>query len=66
MRQYELTHAIYTPRSIDAGVQAFAQICQATAAHGADSSVVTITGADETLDSELLNYILALTAQELL
>ena len=66
MRQYELTHAIYTPSSIDAGIAAFGHLCQATAERLVDESVLTITGGDEALDPELLNYILALAAQEIL
>ena len=66
MRRYELTHKVYTPSSIDAGVAAFGHLCHATAQHHDNDSVLTITAPDETLDREMLNYILALAAQELL
>lgn len=66
MRRYELTHKIYTTGSIEAGIAAFAHLCNATADHHADHSVLTVTAPDDTLDREMLNYILALAAQEIL
>lgn len=66
MRRYRLTHEIYTPSSIDAGIKAFVHLCRATAEHHNDDSVLTIAACDEALDPEILNYILALATQEIL
>lgn len=66
MRRYDLTHEIYTPGSIDAGIRAFMHLCRASAEHHDDDSVLTITASDEALDREMLNYILGLAAQEIL
>lgn len=66
MRHYTLTHGVYTPQGIDLGIAAFAHLCRATSQHNSDHSILTITAGDEVICAELLNYILALSAQELL
>jgi hypothetical protein len=60
-----LTHEIYTTAAIRHGLSAFAPHCKATVQHGADESLLTIAD-DPAIASELLNYILTLSAQELL
>lgn len=66
MTQYRLTAGIYTPNAIAAGIEAFAHLCTATAYNGDDHTILTISSNDSVLDAELLNYILTLSAQELL
>ncbi len=66
MTRYILTHDIYTPLSIEAGVAAFAHLCQAASQHDDKYSILTISVGDHTIQAELLNYILALSAQDLL
>ena len=66
MRQYTLTHDVYTPHGIDLGIAAFAHLCHAASQHDADHSILTISATDEAICADLLNYILAISAQELL
>ena len=66
MSQYTLTHDIYTSNGIEAGIAAFAHLCHAASQHSDSHSILTITDCDEAMRAELLNYILTLSAQELL
>jgi hypothetical protein len=64
--QYELTHDVYTPSAIDSSISAFAHLVSARADHRDAYSLVTIASNDKSIDAELLNYVLALSAKELL
>lgn len=66
MKSFELTRDVYTEDAIDGGIAAFAAVCAATAIHETGFSFLTILTADSYIASELLNYILAASAQELL
>ncbi len=60
-----LTHDIYTVNALQRGVKAFSSHCDARVEHGSTESQITISG-DEGIAAELLNYILTLSAEELL
>lgn len=60
-----LTQEIYTFNAIDQGLTAFASHCDAKVEFGADESTITIHG-DDRIAAELLNYILTLSAAEIL
>lgn len=64
--QYELTRDIYTPAAIDSGITAFAHLVPADAEHHEAYSVLTVKAADNAIAAELLNYVLALSVQQLL
>jgi hypothetical protein len=64
--QYELTRDIYTPTAIDHGIAAFAHLITANAEHLDAYSVLTVMTTHDAMAAELLNYVLALSAQELL
>lgn len=66
MSQHVLTRDVYTPEAIDAGITAFATLLRASAHHDQAQSVIDVTSSDDRVTRELLNYILATSAQELL
>lgn len=66
MTHFRLTRDIYTVHAIDEGICAFSHHCSATVEHGPSESVLTLAANEETVAAEFLNYILAMSAQELL
>lgn len=66
MVTFELTHDIYTPAAIDASMQAFRGAVSVSVSHVDDHSVLVFDTSDVNTASEMLNYILGLSAQELL
>ena len=61
-----LSHEIYTTSAIDAGIAAFAHLLTATVEHQDRDTTITIIAATDDVVAELLNYVLGLSAQELL
>jgi hypothetical protein len=61
-----LSHDVYTVNAIDEGTAAFAPHCDATVVHRESESVITINSVKSDMAWEMLNYILALSARELL
>jgi hypothetical protein len=64
--EYRLTTAVYTEEAVTAGISAFAHLCSARMTASEEHIVLAISDGDETLHAELLNYVLALSAQALL
>ena len=66
MTEYRLPIELYTPQAVAAGVQAFAHLFAASGHLAGDHTILKVDAADHVLHAELLNYILALSAQSLL
>lgn len=66
MTEYRLPTDIYTQQAIADGIQAFAHLCAASAHPAGDHTILKVAAADIALQAELLNYILAVSAQSLL
>jgi hypothetical protein len=64
--EYRLSIDIYTPQAVADGIQAFAHLCAATGHPAGDCTILRVDATDDLLPAELLNYILALSAQSLL
>ncbi len=61
-----LSKEVYTPTAIHSGIAAFENLCSATVDVRESESILTIVDTERDLSSELLNYILTLSAQEIL
>jgi hypothetical protein len=66
MTEYRLSIDIYTPQAVAEGIKVFAHLCTASSHLGGDHIVLRVDAADDPVHAELLNYILALSAQSLL
>ena len=66
MTEYRLSIDIYAPQAVADGIQAFAHLCTATGHPAGDHTILRVDTTDDLLPEELLNYILALSAQSLL
>ena len=66
MTEYRLSSDIYTEQAVAEGIKAFAHLCTATSYPAGDYTILRIDGTDDMLHAELLNYILALSAQTIL
>jgi hypothetical protein len=66
VREYRLPIDIYTSQAVTDGIQAFARVCSASGTLADDHTILGIDSMDDLLHAELLNYILALSAQSLL
>ena len=66
MKRFRLAGDIYTPTAIKNGIEAFANVCEATEHEEDGHAIITIGTADDVIHGELLNYILTLSAEELL
>jgi hypothetical protein len=66
MTEYRLSTDIYTPQAVADGIQAFAHLCTASSHLAGDHMILRIDATDDPVHAELLNYILALSAQSLL
>jgi hypothetical protein len=64
--QFRLIHDVYTPHAIADSIAVFSHLCTASADNRGDHSILVIEGADEMLQQEMLNYILALSVPQLL
>ena len=61
-----LSHEVYTIGAMTAGMKAFAHLFDTSVQHHESESVITLASTEDDLADELLNYILTLSAQELL
>lgn len=66
MTEYRLPIDIYAPQAVADGIQAFAHLCAASCNLADDHTILRVDATDDLLTAELLNYILALSAQSLL
>ncbi|MGJ5814511.1 hypothetical protein [Paludibaculum fermentans] len=63
---YRLSTEVYTRDAVANGVAAFAHLCTAQMCDEIDYTLLTLDGGEQWLHAELLNYILGLSAKDLL